>query len=156
MAKDFNVYQWRRSHLTENQVSENNKSWKEEFKSIMDANDLTKGEIMDFVSIYFKDENGNPTMIGLNEDDKLKVSTIKFEDLDKTNIYKLPYGAVEGSWLGVLDTDKLENWRERFLRVYGDAELTPKGDKFIPTGNEKWNKAEKSGPDAMRSSGPLD
>ena len=68
MAKDFNVYQWRRQQLTENQVSEEKGSWKKDFKEIMDANNLTKGEIMDFISIYFKDEKGKPTMVGLNED----------------------------------------------------------------------------------------
>ena len=68
MAKDFNVYQWRRNHLNENQVSEGEKSWKKDFEKIMDANDLTQGEVLDFISIYFKDEKGKPTMIGLNED----------------------------------------------------------------------------------------
>lgn len=68
MAKDFNVYQWRRNHLNENQVSEGGKSWKKDFEEIMDANDLTQGEVLDFISIYFKDEKGKPTMIGLNED----------------------------------------------------------------------------------------
>lgn len=68
MAKDFNIYQWRREHLNENQVSENIPSWKEEFKDIMKANNLTPGEVMDFVSIYFKDEKDKPNMIGLNEE----------------------------------------------------------------------------------------
>ena len=68
MAKDFNVYQWRRNHLNENQVSEGGKSWKKDFEEIMDANDLTQGEVLDFISIYFKDEKGKPNMIGLNED----------------------------------------------------------------------------------------
>ena len=68
MAKDFNVYQWRRNHLNENQVSEGGKSWKKDFEEIMDANDLTQGEVLDFISIYFKDEKGKPTIIGLNED----------------------------------------------------------------------------------------
>ena len=68
MAKDFNVYQWRRNHLNENQVSEGGKSWKKDFEEIMDANDLTQGEVLDFISIYFKDEKGKPNMISLNED----------------------------------------------------------------------------------------
>ena len=76
MAKDFNVYQWRRQHLNENQVSENTPSWKEEFKDIMKTNNLTPGEVMDCVSIYFKDEKGKPAMIGLNEGDSI-VKTIK-------------------------------------------------------------------------------
>jgi hypothetical protein len=67
MAKDFNVYQWRRQHLNENQVSENETSWKEDFKKIMDINNLNQGEVHDFISLYFKDEKGNPLNISMNE-----------------------------------------------------------------------------------------
>ena len=49
----------------------NTPSWKEEFKDIMKTNNLTPGEVMDFVSIYFKDEKGKPNMVGLNEDLKI-------------------------------------------------------------------------------------
>jgi len=105
MAKDFNVYQWRRNHLNENQVSEGEKSWKKDFEKIMDANDLTQGEVLDFISIYFKDEKGKPTMIGLNEDLKIndEISREKVAEkfdkiffggkkiLNKEDILKLPF-----------------------------------------------------------------
>ena len=108
MAKDFNVYQWRREHLNENQVSENTPSWKEEFKDIMKANNLTPGEVMDFVSIYFKDEKGKPTMIGLNEDLEIGNEYTKEEvanmfdqiywkatnKLDKEGILALPFDKI--------------------------------------------------------------
>jgi len=54
MAKDFNVYQWRRQQLVENQVSEE-KSWKKDFEEIMKNNNLNQGEVHDFISLYFKD-----------------------------------------------------------------------------------------------------
>ena len=108
MAKDFNIYQWRREHLNENQVSENTPSWKEEFKDIMKANNLTPGEVMDFVSIYFKDEKGKPNMIGLNEDLKIGDEYTKEEvanmfdqiywkatnKLDKEGILALPFDKI--------------------------------------------------------------
>ena len=107
MAKDFNVYQWRRQQLVENQVSEE-KSWKKDFKEIMDANDLTKGEIMDFISIYFKDEKDKPIMVGLNEEMKIGQEYTKEEvanmfdqiywkatnKLDKDGILALPFDKI--------------------------------------------------------------
>ena len=108
MAKDFNVYQWRRKHLNENQVSEGEKSWKKDFEKIMDANDLTQGEVLDFISIYFKDEKGKPNMIGLNEDLKIGDEYTKEEvanmfdqiywkatnKLDKEGILALPFDKI--------------------------------------------------------------
>jgi len=66
MAKDFNVYQWRRQQLVENQVSEE-KSWKKDFEEIMDTNNLNQGEVHDFISLYFKDKKGKPLNVSLNE-----------------------------------------------------------------------------------------
>jgi hypothetical protein len=76
MAKDFNVYQWRRQHLNENQVSENETSWKEDFEGIMNANNLNQGEVHDFISLYFKDKKGKPLNISLNEGNSI-IKTIK-------------------------------------------------------------------------------
>ena len=153
MAKDFNVYQWRRNHLNENQVSEENTSWKEEFKSIMDANDLTPGEVMDFVSIYFKDEKGNPTMIGLNEENEMMVSTLSFDDIKGK---KLPYDITGGAWIEVLRPQSFEDWKDRFIRVYGDAKLSINGDKFIPS-NEKIDALNKTAAsDIRRAVGTVD
>ena len=80
MAKDFNVYQWRHQHLNENQVSENETSWKEDFKRIMDTNNLNQDEVQDFISIYFKDEKGKPLNVSLNEGE-LTPSTLYPKDI---------------------------------------------------------------------------
>jgi hypothetical protein len=129
MAKDFNVYQWRRQHLNENQVSEEKGSWKKDFEDIMDANNLTKGEIMDFVSIYFKDEKGNPVNVGLNENEEgMKVSTVTF---DQVKGMKLPYDITGGAYIEILRPNVFDEWKDRFMRVYGDADLKANGDRLI-------------------------
>jgi len=133
MAKDFNVYQWRRQQLTENQVSEEKGSWKKDFKEIMDANNLTKGEIMDFISIYFKDEKGKPTMVGLNEDLEIGNEYTKEEVasmfdkiyfrakniLSKEDILKLPFDMLRFNGMYSINpqSEKLPNF------------ISPKGPK---------------------------
>jgi len=129
MAKDFNIYQWRRQQLVENQVSEEKGSWKKDFEDIMDANNLTKGEIMDFISVYFKDEKGKPTMVSVNENgEDLKVSTITF---DQANGKKLPYDITGGAYIEILRPNVFDEWKDRFIRVYGDADLKVSGNKLI-------------------------
>ena len=68
MAKDFNVYKWRRNQLNENQIfDDENLSFKEEFDRFMDTNP-GPGEIWDWFSIHFKDKEGKPAHMSLNED----------------------------------------------------------------------------------------
>ena len=129
MAKDFNIYQWRRQQLVENQVSEEKKSWKEDFKEIMKANNLTSVEVMDYLENYFKDEKGKPNMVGLNENEKdLKVSTITF---DQANGKKLPYDITGGAYIEILRPNVFDEWKDRFIRIYGDADLKANGNKLI-------------------------
>lgn len=156
MAKDFNIYQWRRQQLVENQVSEEKKSWKKDFEEIMNANDLTKGEIMDFISVYFKDEKGKPNMVGLNEEENIMASSITFEDLAKYGATRLPWDPISGAWLEATQPKAFEEWKDRFIRIYGDSKLEVKNGRLHPVGNEKWDQFSKSGMDVMRSSGPLD
>ena len=114
MAKDFNIYQWRRQHLVENQVSEEKGSWKKDFKEIMDANDLTKGEIMDFVSIYFKDEKDKPTMVGLNEEalerSKLypKETLLQFEKVWLPKSLGIEGGTGKESYIALYTKDQIQ------------------------------------------------
>lgn len=154
MAKDFNIYQWRRQQLVENQVSEEKKSWKKDFEEIMNANDLTKSEIMDFVSIYFKDEKDKPTMVGLNENEKdLKVSTITF---DQANGKKLPYDITGGAYIEILRPNVFDEWKDRFIRVYGDADLKVNGNKLIASSEKVDALQARAADDIRRAVGTVD
>jgi hypothetical protein len=65
MAKDFNVYQWRRNHLNEN-VEE--KYSTQQYREDNEINNFTKGEKIDRMSTSFQDEKGNDIQIGVNEE----------------------------------------------------------------------------------------
>jgi hypothetical protein len=119
MAKDFNIYQWRRQQLVENQVSEEKKSWKKDFEEIMNANDLTKGEIMDFVSLYFKDEKGKPNMVGLNENEEEKtIQDLTWEDVSGLSLPTSDFGTYR-----YMDNRDMFNdeWREKTLQSWKDS-----------------------------------
>ena len=123
MAKNFNVYQWRRDHLNENQVSEGGKSWKKDFEEIMDANDLTQGEVMDFISIYFKDEKGKPNMIGLNED--LKIGN-EYTKEEVANMFdKIYFGAKN-----ILNKEDILTLPFDMLRFNGMYSINPQSEKL--------------------------
>jgi hypothetical protein len=119
MAKDFNIYQWRRQQLVENQVSEEKKSWKKDFKEIMDANDLTKGEIMDFISVYFRDEKDKPTMVSVNENEEEKtIRDIKWDDVAGLSLPTNDYG----TYMYMDNRDMFDDkWRERTLQSWKDS-----------------------------------
>ena len=65
MAKDFNIYQWRRNHLNENQVSENTPSWKEEFKDL----ELSIETELTHVISLVKRNDENEVIIGIRLED---------------------------------------------------------------------------------------
>ena len=46
---------------------------------------------------------------------------------------KVPYDITGGAWIETLRPGAFEDWKERFIRVYGDAKLSINGDKFIPS-----------------------
>ena len=59
----------------------------------MDANDLTKGEIMDFISVYFRDEKDKPTMVSVNENEEEKtIRDIKWDDVAGLSLPTNDYG----------------------------------------------------------------
>jgi len=150
MAKDFNVYQWRREHLNEN-VDEtfSTKQYREDDK----INNFTKGEKIDRMSTSFQDEKGNDIQIGLNEEGEMMVSTLSFDDIKGK---KLPYDITGGAWIEVLRPESFEDWKDRFIRIYGDAKLSINGDKFIPS-NEKIDALNKSAASDIRGAvGTLD
>lgn len=150
MAKDFNVYQWRREHLNEN-VDEtfSTKQYREDDK----INNFTKGEKIDRMSTSFQDEKGNDIQIGLNEEGEMMVSTLSFDDIKGK---KLPYDITGGAWIEVLRPESFKDWKDRFIRVYGDAKLNINGDKFIPS-NEKIDALNKTAASDIRGAvGTLD
>ena len=126
MAKDFNVYQWRRQHLNENQGEEfSTKQYREDNK----VNNFTQGEKNDYLSTRFKDEKGKSININTNEGEgDLKVSTITF---DQASGMKLPYDITGGAYIEILRPNVFDEWKDRFMRVYGDADLKVNGDRLI-------------------------
>jgi hypothetical protein len=119
MAKDFNIYQWRRQQLVENQVSEEKKSWKKDFEEIMNANELTKGEIMDFISVYFKDEKGKPNMVGLNENEEEKT----IQDIEWSDVAGLSLPTSDAGTYMYMDNRDMfsDEWRKRTLQGWKDS-----------------------------------
>jgi hypothetical protein len=118
MAKDFNVYQWRREHLNENQ-----ESFSDAFKKDNEVNNFTQGEKNDYAERYFD------SMISQNENQEgLKVSTVTF---DQVKGMKLPYDITGGAYIEILRPNVFDEWKDRFMRVYGDADLKANGDKLI-------------------------
>ena len=123
MAKDFNVYQWRREHLNENQ-----ESFSDAFNKDNKVNNFTKPEKVDYTERYFG------SMISQNENQGgLKVSTLKLED---TKGMKLPFNITAGAYISELNSVTFEEWKESFIDKYGDADLTIEGNKFIPSNKE--------------------
>jgi hypothetical protein len=142
MAKDFNVYQWRRNHLNEN-VDEtfSTKQYREDDK----INNFTNNEKNDYLSTNFQNQ------IGLNEEDGIMVSTITFEDLAKYGADRLPWDAVSGAFLEATKQKAFDEWKDRFIRLYGDSKLEVKNGRLHPVGNQKWDQFSQSGGDIMRA-----
>ena len=65
MAKDFNVYQWRRDQLNENH---SNMSLKAAMEEWFGNSTPTKEEMMGFIEWFYNQGAGEPSMIGLNEE----------------------------------------------------------------------------------------
>jgi len=131
MAKDFNVYQWRRQHLNENQVSEE-KSWKKDFEEIMDTNNLTKGEIMDFISIYFKDEKGKPINVSLNEELEIGQEYTKEEVANMFDqIYWKATNKLDKNGILALPSDKI-----RYMGMYPSNSSSALPNFVSPKGPE--------------------
>jgi len=65
MAKDFNIYQWRRNHLNEEHKNPSLKGAMEEW---FGDSIPTKEEMMGFIEWFYNQGTGEPNMIGLNED----------------------------------------------------------------------------------------
>jgi len=76
----------------------------------------------------------------------MMVSTLSFED---TKGKKLPYDITGGAWIEVLRPESFEDWKDRFIRIYGDAKLSINGDKFIPS-NEKIDALNKTAASDIR------
>jgi hypothetical protein len=122
----------------------------------METNNLTPVEVMDYLENYFKDEKGKPSVMGLNEEENIMASSITFEDLAKYGADRLPWDPISGAWLEATQPKVFEEWKDRFIRIYGDSKLEVKDGRLHPVGNEKWDQFSKSGMNVMRSSGPLD
>ena len=139
MAKDFNVYQWRREHLNENQ-----ESFSDAFKKDNEVNNFTQGEKNDYAERYFD------SMISQNENQGgLKVSTITFEDIKGKNMWA-PWDVTAGAYIKLKDDkDLFDDWKNRFIRIYGDADLKANGDKLIAS-SEKVNTLNKAAADTIR------
>jgi len=83
MAKDFNVYQWRRQYLNESvEETFSTKQYREDDK----INNFTPGEKIDRMSTSFQDEEGNDIQIGLNEEGivKKKIKDLTVQDVMDT------------------------------------------------------------------------
>lgn len=81
MAKDFNVYQWRREHLNEGNQNPSLKAAMEEW---FGSSTPTKEEMMGFIEWFYNQGTGEPNMIGLNEK-KLESG----DNYSKTDISKM-------------------------------------------------------------------
>jgi hypothetical protein len=111
MAKDFNVYQWRREHLNEN-VDEtfSTKRYREDDK----INNFTPGEKIDQMSTSFQDESGKDIQIGLNEDIvKKKIKDLTVQDV--LGVYLPP--TINSTTSEFIDTRDMfdDNWRQARL-----------------------------------------
>jgi hypothetical protein len=125
MAKDFNVYQWRRQHLNE---GHSNVSLKKAMEEWFGGSTPTKEEMINFVEWFYNQDSSEPNMIGINEEESLKVSTVTF---DQVKGMKLPYDITGGAYIEILRPNVFDEWKDRFMRVYGDADLKANGDKLI-------------------------
>ena len=148
MGKDFNVYQWRRDHLNEN-VDETFST--EQYREDDKINNFTRGEKIDRMSTSFQDKKGNDIQIGLNEENDVMVSTITFEDLAKYGADRLPWDAVSGAFLEATRQKAFDDWKDRFIRLYGDSKLEVKNGRFHPIRNQKWDQLSQSGGSIMRA-----
>ena len=116
MAKDFNVYQWRREFLTEGvEETFSTKQYREDDK----INNFTNGEKIDRMSTSFQDEEGNDIPIGLNEDIlKKKIKDLTVQDVigtylpptenSTTSEYIDDRPIFDDNWRQV----RLDRWRE--------------------------------------------
>ena len=65
MAKDFNVYQWRRNHLNEGNQNPSLKAAMEEW---FGSSTPTREEMINFVEWFYNQDTSEPSMMGLNEE----------------------------------------------------------------------------------------
>ena len=143
MAKDFNIYQWRRNHLNE---GHNNPSLKAAMEEWFGGSTPTREEMINFVEWFYNQDASEPSMMGLNEMGEMMVSTLTFDDVKGK---KVPYDITGGAWIETLRPGAFEDWKERFIRVYGDAKLSINGDKFIPS-NKKIDTLNKTAASDIR------
>ena len=106
MAKDFNVYQWRRNHLNEGNQNPSLKAAMEEW---FGSSTPTKEEMMNFVEWFYNQDASEPSMFGgLNENLEIGNEYAKEEvasmfdqiywkatnKLDKEDILALPFDKI--------------------------------------------------------------
>lgn len=118
MAKDFNVYQWRREHLNESVEETFSTKKYEEYNNI---NNLTRGEKLDYMSTNFQDKEGDDIQIGLNEEGivKKKIKDLTVQDVMDTF---LP-ATVNSTTSEYIDKRPLfdDEWRQTRLNRWRDT-----------------------------------
>ena len=118
MAKDFNVYQWRRQHLNESvEETFSTKQYREDDK----INNFTPVEKIDRMSTSFQDEEGNDIQVGLNEEGivKKKIKDLTVQDVMDTF---LP-ATVNSTTSEYIDKRPLfdDEWRQTRLNRWKDT-----------------------------------
>lgn len=105
MAKDFNIYQWRRNYLNEGNQNPSLKAAMEEW---FGNTTPTREEMINFIEWFYNQDASEPSMIGLNEDLEIGNEYTKEEvanmfdqiywkatnKLDKEGILALPFDKI--------------------------------------------------------------
>ena len=58
---------------------------------------------------------------------------------------------MSGAFLEATKQKAFDEWKDRFIRLYGDSKLEVKNGRIHPVGNQKWDKLSQSGGSIMRA-----
>ena len=110
MAKDFNIYQWRRQHLNEEQ---SNVSLKKAMEEWFGGTTPTKEEMINFVEWFYNQDSSEPNMIGINEElerSKLypKNTLLQFEKVWLPKSLGIEGGTGKESYIALYTKDQVQ------------------------------------------------
>ena len=110
MAKDFNVYQWRRNFLNEGNQNPSLKAAMEEW---FGSSTPTREEMINFVEWFYNQDASEPSMMGLNEElerSKLypKNTLLQFEKVWLPKSLGIEGGTGKESYIALYTKDQVQ------------------------------------------------
>jgi hypothetical protein len=119
MAKDFNVYQWRRQHLNE---EHSNVSLKKAMEEWFGGTTPTKEEMINFVEWFYNQDPSEKNMMGLNESN---VVVKKIKDITWDDVNGLALPTKSAGMLAVMKTtNNLDSWKKQWDNNEAEMDIT--------------------------------